>query len=42
MISVVLLGAGNVGQHLYEALKKSSGVEVIQWYNRNLSVSYSI
>ncbi len=37
MISVVLLGAGNVGQHLYEAIKKSSRVEVTQWYNRDIS-----
>ncbi len=37
MISVVLLGAGNVGQHLYEAIKKSTSVEVTQWYNRDIS-----
>lgn len=37
MIAVVLLGAGNVGQHLFEAIKKSSDAEVVQWYNRDIA-----
>lgn len=36
MISVTLLGAGNVATHLYKALKKAENTSVIQWYNRNL------
>jgi len=34
MISVVVLGAGNVATHLYKAFKKSEDVSVVQWYNR--------
>ncbi|GAA4278036.1 Rossmann-like and DUF2520 domain-containing protein [Aquimarina mytili] len=34
MIRVVLLGAGNVAQHLYTALCNQTSVEVIQCYNR--------
>jgi predicted short-subunit dehydrogenase-like oxidoreductase (DUF2520 family) len=37
MISIVLLGAGNVGSHFYKGFKASENVEVIQWYNRSLS-----
>lgn len=36
MISVVLLGAGNVASHLYKAFKKSKSITVLQWYNRSL------
>ncbi|WP_204345736.1 Rossmann-like and DUF2520 domain-containing protein [Psychroserpens algicola] len=36
MISVVILGAGNVATHLYKAFKASDGVVVKQWYNRHL------
>lgn len=36
MISVVILGAGNVATHLFRALKKSNKVSVLQWYNRTL------
>jgi len=36
MISVVILGAGNVATHLFKALKKSKEVSVLQWYNRTL------
>jgi predicted short-subunit dehydrogenase-like oxidoreductase (DUF2520 family) len=36
MISVVLLGAGNVASHLYKAFQKSDKVIVKQWYNRHL------
>ncbi|WP_179339470.1 Rossmann-like and DUF2520 domain-containing protein [Winogradskyella ludwigii] len=34
MISVVLLGAGNVATHLYKAFLNSETVSVTQWYNR--------
>lgn len=42
MISVVLLGAGNVASHLYKAFKNSKNVTIAQWYNRSLAsiVSY--
>jgi len=36
MISVIILGAGNVATHLHKAFKEADGVTVIQWYNRNL------
>ncbi|GAA4807197.1 Rossmann-like and DUF2520 domain-containing protein [Litoribaculum gwangyangense] len=36
MISVVILGAGNVATHLFKAFNKADSVSVIQWYNRNL------
>lgn len=36
MISVVILGAGNVATHLFKALNKADNVSVIQWYNRSL------
>jgi predicted short-subunit dehydrogenase-like oxidoreductase (DUF2520 family) len=36
MISVIILGAGNVATHLYSAFKKADGVTVKQWYNRSL------
>ncbi|MBR9915746.1 MAG: DUF2520 domain-containing protein [Algicola sp.] len=36
MISVVLLGAGNVAHHLYKAFVASENVKVTQWYNRHL------
>ena len=32
MISVVILGAGNVATHLFRAFKKANGVTVVQWY----------
>ena len=35
MIKIVLLGAGNVATHLYKAIKSTSKVEVVQWYNRS-------
>ena len=37
MISVVLLGAGNVATHLFKGFDKTNEVSVIQWYNRSLS-----
>lgn len=36
MISVVILGAGNVATHLYKAFSKTSQVKVVQWYNKRL------
>ncbi|MDO6759194.1 DUF2520 domain-containing protein [Tamlana sp. 2_MG-2023] len=36
MISVIILGAGNVATHLFKAFNSSKEVSVIQWYNRNL------
>ncbi|PWH82734.1 DUF2520 domain-containing protein [Algibacter marinivivus] len=36
MISVVLLGAGNVATHLFKGFDKTSEVSVIQWYNRSI------
>lgn len=36
MISVVILGAGNVATHLFKAFQTSKEVSVIQWYNRSL------
>lgn len=35
MISVVLLGAGNVATHLYKAFKKADDITIKQWYNRS-------
>lgn len=37
MISVVILGAGNVATHLFKACSKSETVSVVQWYNRTRS-----
>ena len=37
MIKIVLLGAGNVGIHLYRALHNKEGLQLIQWYNRSLN-----
>lgn len=37
MISVTLLGAGNVATRLYKAFKNAATIEVKQWYNRTLS-----
>ncbi|MCC1484263.1 Rossmann-like and DUF2520 domain-containing protein [Winogradskyella immobilis] len=35
MISIVLLGAGNVASHLYKAFSKAKSITVTQWYNRS-------
>lgn len=37
MISVVIIGAGNVATHLYRAFKNASEVTISQWYNRDLT-----
>jgi predicted short-subunit dehydrogenase-like oxidoreductase (DUF2520 family) len=36
MISVTILGAGNVASHLFKAFQKTEEVSVTQWYNRHL------
>ncbi|GAA4952945.1 DUF2520 domain-containing protein [Algibacter agarivorans] len=36
MISVVILGAGNVATHLFKAFNNSNNVSVIQWFNRSI------
>ncbi len=36
MISVIILGGGNVATHLYKAFKKADDVTVKQWCNRSL------
>lgn len=37
MISIVLLGAGNVASHLYNVFSKAENVSVSQWYNRTFA-----
>lgn len=37
MISIVILGAGNVATHLFKAFSKAENVVINQWYNRNLN-----
>ncbi|MDA9343838.1 F420-dependent NADP oxidoreductase [Algibacter sp.] len=41
MISVVILGAGNVATHLFKGFSKTNEVSVVQWYNRSLSAIQS-
>mgnify|MGYP003671189277 CR=1 FL=1 len=36
MISVIILGAGNVATHLFKAFSEAENVSVIQWFNRHL------
>ena len=36
MISVVILGAGNLATHLFKTFKKAKSVTVAQWFNRDL------
>ncbi len=36
MINTIIIGAGNVATHLYQAIQNAEGVTVSQWYNRNL------
>ena len=35
MITVVILGDGNVGTHLCKAIHASEGIKLVQWYNRS-------
>ncbi|MEN3322366.1 Rossmann-like and DUF2520 domain-containing protein [Mariniflexile soesokkakense] len=37
MISVVILGGGNVASHLFKALNKTEQTSVVQWYNRSIN-----
>ena len=37
MTKIVLLGAGNVGTHLFRALQNKEDLQLIQWYNRSLN-----
>ena len=37
MIQIVILGAGNVGRHLFNNFTQTKDVQVIQWFNRNLN-----
>ena len=37
MTKIVLLGAGNVGTHLFRALQNNKDLQLIQWYNRSLN-----
>ena len=36
MIKIIILGAGNVGTHLFRNLNSSKQTKVVQWYNRSL------
>ena len=38
MLNVVLIGAGNLGFHLYRELYNSEKINFVQWYNRRLKV----
>ncbi|NCO62520.1 MAG: DUF2520 domain-containing protein [Flavobacteriales bacterium] len=38
MISVVILGSGNVATHLYKAFSKAENMAVNQWFSRHLKV----
>ena len=35
MISVSILGAGNVGTHLMRAVQSAKNLNLVQWYSRN-------
>ena len=37
MISVSIIGAGNVATHFYNVFEKSEQVSVVQWYSRDLN-----
>lgn len=37
MISVVILGAGNVATHLFKAFNEAKNITVNQWFNRNIN-----
>lgn len=37
MISVTIIGAGNVGTHLFKAFNNNSQISVKQWFNRSLN-----
>lgn len=35
MVSVTILGAGNVAMHLYKAFEKAENIHLVQWFNRS-------
>ena len=37
MIKIVLLGAGNLGHHFQKLFHEAENVDLVQWYNRDLS-----
>ena len=37
MITVVILGMGNVGSHLFKVFEKTPGIKVLQVYTRSIS-----
>lgn len=37
MLKIVLLGGGNLAQHLFTQFSKNPTVELIQWYNRSIA-----
>ena len=37
MTKIVILGAGNVGTHLFRALQNKEDLQLVQWYNRSLN-----
>lgn len=41
MISIVIIGAGNVATHLYKAFIKTNNLTVKQWFNRDISAVQS-
>lgn len=36
MITVSIIGAGNVATHLYKAFSKAETISIVQWYNRDI------
>ena len=42
MITVTILGNGNVAQHLFKALNASNEIEVIQWYSRKPETDFQV
>ena len=41
MLSIILIGAGNVASHLFKALNKAHNITIQQWYNRDISKLHS-
>lgn len=38
MITVILIGSGNVGTHLYKAFSNAESITIKQWYSRDLKL----
>ncbi|EGV43866.1 DUF2520 domain-containing protein [Bizionia argentinensis JUB59] len=36
MITVIIIGAGNVATHLYKAFRQAETISIVQWYNRDI------